>query len=179
MKCHAKSAAIHANVGRQKAPEHMALAGVARVSNVAKRLGGSSIVIHGFGEWVPSSEPAVARSPCPSEASWRATDERQRRQPTVPLLVGSERALGGLGCRPIGFPLPQYGVHHTQDSPGHAHDRLLLRSGVLLQCLKYVPPACEFADQTPSRFDHGPSMKTVLSRPVGECFRDVGSSSSF
>jgi len=89
MKCHAKSAAIHASVGRQKAPEHMALAGVARVSNVAKKLSGSSIVIHGFGEWVPLSEPAVARSPCLSVASWRATAERQRRHPTVPLLVRS------------------------------------------------------------------------------------------
>lgn len=36
-------------------------------------------------EWVPSSEPAVARSPCLSAASWRATAERQRRPPTVPL----------------------------------------------------------------------------------------------
>jgi len=89
MKCHSKSAAIHANVGRQKAPEHMALAGVAPVSNVTKTLEMSFIVVHGFGEWVPSSEPAVARSPCPSEAGWRATDERQRRYPTVPLLVRS------------------------------------------------------------------------------------------
>lgn len=90
MKCNTKSAAIQGIVGRRVAPEHRALTGVARFSNVVKKFGNSSSWEQGFGEWVPSSEPAVARSPCPSEASWRATDVRQRRQPTVPLLVGSE-----------------------------------------------------------------------------------------
>jgi len=90
MKCNSKSAAIQGTVGRHKAPGHRGLRGVARISNVAKKLGISSLLKHGFAEWVPSSEPAVARSPCPSEASWRATAERQRRQPTVPLLVRPE-----------------------------------------------------------------------------------------
>jgi len=75
MKFNAKSAAIQGIVGRQKAPKHRAVSGVAPISNVTKELGILSSLKQGFGKWGPSSEPAVARSPCPSEASWRATDE--------------------------------------------------------------------------------------------------------
>jgi hypothetical protein len=37
MKCNARSATIQGLVGRQKAPEHRALTGVAQVSNAAKK----------------------------------------------------------------------------------------------------------------------------------------------
>ena len=71
------------------------------MSNVSKKLSHSY-----FGKWLAGVGAFVGagrRSLALFERSefWRATDERQRRQPTVPLWVRSERDLR----RPAGQPI--------------------------------------------------------------------------
>ena len=88
MKGNPKSATIHPIVGRQRRLGTGSLSGSLE-SQTSRKAWVTSPSKWGPWEWVPSSESAVARSPCPSEAGWRATDERQRRYPTVPLLVRS------------------------------------------------------------------------------------------